>query len=93
MYYKMAKKNEKIQKEKIIKQKIEKVKEKKEKQKEEERSKVLVIENIRNFYKDRIDELREKIRQEREQNDIVRYEQKQLLSGLGKEERMEKSKK
>ena len=44
-----------------------------------------MIENIKNFYTDRINELKEKIRNEQACNNILRYEQKQVLSSLKKE--------
>ena len=85
MYFKLAKNHERIQKAKMIKNRIEKQKILKEKKIEEENSKSFVIENIKNFYTDRINELKEKIRNEQACNNILRYEQKQVLSSLKKE--------
>lgn len=85
MYYKMSQRNEKKQKEKAFKEHIENKKIFKEQERRESLTKNLVLDNIKNFYTDRITELKEKIRNEKMQNDIIRYEQKQIIFELKKE--------
>jgi hypothetical protein len=90
MYFNLAKNHEKQKKNKIIKEKIEKNKADKEKKQLEEVNKNIFIENIRNFYNDRINELKEKIKQEKLVNDMIRSEQKKLLSAAEKQKKQEK---
>ncbi|OMJ85570.1 hypothetical protein SteCoe_13117 [Stentor coeruleus] len=87
MYCRMSQMNEKIQKEKTFKNKLERRKSLKDQEKNELLLKSLAIENIKNFYTDRISELKEKIRNEKLQNEIIKYEQKQVVSELEKEKK------
>ncbi|OMJ66546.1 hypothetical protein SteCoe_36566 [Stentor coeruleus] len=85
IYYKISQRNERKQKEKAFREKLEKKKVHKEQERKESLTKNLVLDNIKNFYTDRISELKEKIRYEKMQNDIIRYEQKQRIFEMKKE--------
>ena len=73
-----------------IKEKIERQKAIKEKKKQEESTKNLVIENINNFYTDRINILKEKIRKEKSRNQIKSVEKKKIVSQIKKEQQLKK---
>jgi hypothetical protein len=88
----MAKKNEKIKKQRIFKEKVEKEKNEKEAVKEEEVQKCLVLENIRNFYTDRIDEVKNKIEEERTRNKMIQYEKRRSESSFRQEKKKIKEK-
>lgn len=90
MYCRMSQVNEKNQKEKVLKDKLERRKSLKDQEKNESLIKSLAMENIRNFYTDRISELKERIRNEKFQNEIIKYEQKQIVSELEKEKKQTK---
>ena len=74
----------------MIKEKIQKKKIKNEKKKIEENKKKNVIDNINNFYSGRINELKERIKSEKNINSVIRYEQKKNSSRLEKEQKEEK---
>ncbi|OMJ81751.1 hypothetical protein SteCoe_17747 [Stentor coeruleus] len=90
VYCRMSQTNEKNQKEKAFKDKLERKKNLKDQEKNESILKTLAIENIRNFYTDRISELKERIRNEKFQNDIIKYEQKKVVFELKKEKKQMK---
>ena len=71
----------------MIKEKIEKKKKKKEKDKKEEKKTKNVIDNINNFYSDRITELKERIKSEKIINESIHYEKKKNLYKLEKEKK------
>jgi hypothetical protein len=71
---------EKIRVKEKIKEKIRKKRENKEISLEKHKKKQLLMENIKNYYSDKIQELKEKLQNEKYQNEIVRNEQKTLDS-------------
>lgn len=77
-------KREKIKnKEKLI-EKVMKTKEDKDKHKEQNKKKEILMDNIKNYYSDKIKELKEKIDLEKYRNQLVRSEQKKIDSVLKK---------
>ena len=77
-------KREKIKnKEKLI-EKVIKIKEDKDKYKEQNKKKQIFMDNIKNYYSDKIKELKEKIDLEKYRNNLVRSEQKKIDSVLRK---------
>lgn len=88
---KIQKSFEKIEKKESLKRKIETQKIEKEKKKKEKKNQEILIENIRNFYKGKISELRDQIVETRICNDLVRFEQKKVLSDLEKKVSLHKS--
>jgi hypothetical protein len=71
---------EKIRVKEKIKEKIRKKRENKEISLEKHKKKQILMENIKNYYSDKIQELKEKLQNEKYQNEIVRNEQKTLDS-------------
>ena len=90
VYNKLKINNEKMRMKQAIKEKIERQKAIKEKKKQEESTKNLVIENINNFYTDRINILKEKIRKEKSRNQIKSVEKKKIVSQIKKEQQLKK---
>lgn len=80
--YLASKKQEKLMKKQALAESITKKKEVKEKEAKMSQQKNLVIESIKNFYSDRIQELKEKIKQERFENKQIFNDQKSLDSVL-----------
>ena len=76
----MAKKNEKIKQQAKISEKVQKAKEEKLMSQEEKLQKSLVIENIKNFYTDRIAEVKEKIEEDKTKAKLIAYEKKRSES-------------
>lgn len=87
VYFKLKRNNDKNRKIQEIKEKIEREKRKKELEKTEENSKRVIIENINNFYSDRIKILKDKIKEEKICSEILRADQKKQLSDLRKEKK------
>ena len=87
MYFKLSKTKEKIKKRAITKEKIEKSKILKEKQKESIDKKQKLIENIKNFYNDKINILKDKIKEEKTQNDLIKGEQKRVIALIEREQK------
>lgn len=77
-----SKKNEKLMKKQALVESVAKKKEEKEKVARMNKQKNLIVESIKNFYSDRIQELKEKIRQERFENKQIFNDQKSLDSVL-----------
>lgn len=92
LYYTMAKKNEKIKRQKGLIEKIQRDKEKKEQVRLEQEQKSLVKENIKNFYTDRIEEVKKKIEEEKIRSKTLKYEDKKNKSMMKKEAKMLKKK-
>ncbi|CAG9336215.1 unnamed protein product [Blepharisma stoltei] len=68
--------------------KIERKKKKSEAKSIHKQEKGLILENIRNFYRDRISLLKEKIESEKIEKKVVEFEQKKILSEAVRERRM-----
>lgn len=70
--------------------KLERNKKKLESRQAQKQEKEIIIENIKNFYKDRISLLKEKIDQEKVQKKIYDYERKKVLSDAEKERKIQR---
>ena len=80
---KVLKRNNIIEKQKKIDQK----RRKKEEEKLQEYEKTIIIQNIENFYKDRIVLIKDSIQKELEERKIMEYDERQYLSSVLKQQR------
>ena len=90
LQFRAATSKAKFAKKEYLKQKIEISKQINEKKLKDKSAKVILIENIKNYYSNKINQLQEKIMQEKTCNNLIRFEQQKILSDLIKKSKIVK---